>query len=156
MICIYFTYQQAITIVSVIYQIIMDKATKSFEEKREAIDKIHPPRKRKDRRTVSHSLRDIDLPPITNSFSPTSSKHKQPQKLIQTITGSFKGTIESELDSIINDTLKNFKHEKINKIIFTSPITNRLGKTYYRPLEQPSVYDASRHKHHNFKKNIFF
>lgn len=71
----------------------MDKATKSFEEKKSVIDKIQHPRKRKDRNTVSHSLRDIDLPPIVNSFSPCINKHKQPQKLIQTITGSFKGTI---------------------------------------------------------------
>ena len=40
--------------------------------------------------------------------------------------------MESELDTIINETLSNFKNQKINKIIFTSPVSSKLGKSFYQ------------------------
>lgn len=51
--------------------------------------------------------------------------------LSTSINSPFRSHIDIELDSIITETLSNFKNQKINKIIFTTPITPRMGKTYY-------------------------
>ena len=86
----------------------------------------------------------MELPPITNSL-PTP-KPIQPTYLSTTINSPFRSHIELELDSIINETLSNFKNQKINKIIFTTPITPRIGKNNY-------------HKEHSFvqqsRNNIY-
>ena len=76
-----------------------------------------------------------ELPPIINALSPVPqvSSTKDVPELYQTITSQIRNAKEHELDSIINQTLSNFKNQKINKIIFTTPMTNRIGKTIHQP-----------------------
>jgi len=72
----------------------------------------------------------MEFPPIMNSQP--AHRYLQSPTLNTTVNAPFRSQVEVELDSIINETLINFKNQKINKIIFTTPISPRLGKTYYK------------------------
>lgn len=57
---------------------------------------------------------------------------------LNTLRTTSKQKIKNELDLIINQTLSQFKNQKVNRIIFASPL-NSLGRTQYRASELKTI-----------------
>jgi hypothetical protein len=116
----------------------MEKVSKRFEERCDIINRIRgSPRLSHPRNSTVEQPSSHELPPIVNSLPHIQREGPSP-KMSTTITSQLKTSIEGELDSIINQTLSGFKNQKINKIIFTSPITNRLSRASYKINELPN------------------
>lgn len=81
----------------------------------------------------------MELPIIENTLY--TSKAPPPKRNEKFIGNLASRKLENELDEIINGALKSFKNQKINKVIFANPLTQRicLGKTYYKASRYSTV-----------------
>lgn len=89
----------------------------------------------------------LELPVITNTLT-VFHKDERTQVRYDNLYSHRNNTkVQTELDSIISGALMHYKNQKINKIIFASPINNRLslGKTYYRSSRLTSLDEPYTH-----------
>lgn len=90
----------------------------------------------------------FELPVITNTLTSFHKEERAPVKYNNLYSHRSNQKVQTELDSIITGALMHYKNQKINKIIFASPINNRLtlGKTYYRASRFASLDEPSTHR----------
>jgi hypothetical protein len=83
----------------------------------------------------------LELPVITNTLTTFPKEERAHIRCDNLYSHRSNKKVQTELDSIISGALMHYKNQKINKIIFASPINNRLslGKTYYRTSRFASI-----------------
>lgn len=106
---------------------------KKFGEKIDLINKISSSKRKKHSPRSKNCQPAEELPIITNAHSTFTSKSMH-SKNVQEVSQFSRKRLQNELDHIINGALMNYKNHQINKVIFASPLTNRLslGRTYHR------------------------